>query len=333
MRQAGTIATRQDAQRFANYLLTLGIGTKVDGAGDAWGIWILDENQVPRARQELDQFEREPQDARYRDAEHAAKIARREASEKLRKARKNHIDMRNEWAKPWRRRPVTIALIAVSVAVFLGVLDAFGIGDRWLYFSEVPAGAPEITHGQVWRIVTPIIMHGSILHLLFNMWWLYDLGTLIERGIGSLRYLLLVLIVAAISNSTQFVAQGPFFVGMSGVVYGLFGYSWIQSRYTSKGYVVTDQDTMWLMGWFVLCATGLVGYIANAQHALGLTFGLLAGMPAYVAFRRSSARPAFEEGSWADLNIRGFQRFKRLYYDPYVPLWFVALAVVVTFVG
>ena len=111
----------------------------------------------------------------------------------------------------------------------------------------------------------------------------------------------------------QLELTGPMFGGMSGVVYGLFGYSWIQSRYTSKGYVVTDQDTMWLMGWFVLCATGLVGHIANAQHALGLAFGLLAGMPAYVAFRRSSAKPAFEEGSWADLNIRGFQRFKRLY--------------------
>jgi GlpG protein len=127
--------------------------------------------------------------------------------------------------------------------------------------------------------------------------------------------------------------SGPLFGGMSGVVYGLFGFTWMQARYASKGYSLTDQDTMWIMGWFVLCATGLVGHIANAQHALGLVFGLLAGMPAYVAFRRSSSDVTFEEGSWADLNIRGFRRFKRVYFDPYVPLWFVGLAVVVLLVG
>ena len=117
----------------------------------------------------------------------------------------------------------------------------------------------------------------------------------------------------------QFELSGPLFGGMSGVVYGLFGFTWMQARYASRGYALNDQDTLWIMGWFVLCATGLVGRIANAQHALGLVFGLLAGMPAYVAFRRSSAALTFEKGSWADLNIRGFQRFRRAWFDPYVP--------------
>ena len=117
---------------------------------------------------------------------------------------------------------------------------------------------------------------------------------------------------------------------MSGVVYGLFGFTWMQARYASRGYAVANQDTMLIMGWFVLCATGLVGHVANAQHALGLVFGLLAGTPAYVSFRRSSTTVKFETGSWADLNIRGFQR---VYFEPYVPLWFVGLAVVVLFLG
>jgi hypothetical protein len=90
---------------------------------------------------------------------------------------------------------------------------------------------------------------------------------------------------------------------------------------------------MWIMGWFILCATGLVGHVANAQHALGLAFGLLAGTPAYLSFRRSSANVSFETGSWADLNIQGFQRFQRLYFEPYVPLWFLGLAVAVLFLG
>ena len=47
------------------------------------------------------------------------------------------------------------------------------------------------------------------------------------------------------------------------------------------------------------------------------------------AFRRSTASLQFTEGSWADLNIRGFDRFRRLYFEPYVPLWFMALAAAV----
>jgi hypothetical protein len=103
MRQAGTISNKHDADRFANYLLTLGISSKVDRADDAWAIWIHDENQVPRSRQELDLFEREPNDPRYEAAEHEAKIARRQAAAKAKQAKKNYVDLRNEWASPWRR--------------------------------------------------------------------------------------------------------------------------------------------------------------------------------------------------------------------------------------
>src|SRR5262245_44555286 len=119
MRQAGTIDTQQDAQRFVDYLLTLGIQAKMDRAADRWAVWILDENFVSRSKQELDQFRSAPDDERYRTAEHSAKLARREAAEKEQKARRNYVDMRNEWANPWRRRPVTLVMVIVSVALAL----------------------------------------------------------------------------------------------------------------------------------------------------------------------------------------------------------------------
>ena len=64
-----------------------------------------------------------------------------------------------------------------------------------------------------------------------------------------------------------------------------------------------------------------------------LVGGLAAGMPAYLEFRRSSAGVGFEEGSWADLNIHGFERFRRRYFEPYVPLWFMGLAAGVLWLG
>jgi GlpG protein len=284
MRQAGTIATKQDAERFANYLLSLGITSKVDPAGDAWAIWIHDENELSRSRQELEQFEREPQDPRYQEAEHAAKVARREAAEKLRQARKNYVDMRNEWASPWRRRPVTVALIAASVLLHVHV---FGDLESYLYISNVKGSMPEVASGQIWRLVTPIFIHVNLLHLVFNMYMLYDLGTLIERRLGSLAFALLVVAIAIPSNYAQFAAVGPNFGGMSGVVYGLFGYAWVRGRLDpTSGLYLHPNVVFWLMAWFAFCLVARDLNVANYAHGGGLVVGGTLGYLATLMPRR-----------------------------------------------
>jgi rhomboid protease GlpG len=281
MRQAGTITTKRDAERFANYLLSLGISSKIEPANGEWAVWIHDENQIPRSKQELEQFQREPEDRRYADAEHAARQARREATEKKRQAERNFIDMRNEWASPWRRRPVTMALIIFSVLVFLGVMP---VGDFYISTSR---SWTEVENGEVWRLVTPIFLHFGILHILFNMYWLYDLGTMIERRLGSILYLLLILAIAVPSNVGQFVVTGPAFGGMSGVVFGLFGYAWVRGRMEpASGLFVRPDVAFWMFGWFVLCLTGLVGNVANWAHGVGLAVGAVLGYLAYLAKTR-----------------------------------------------
>jgi GlpG protein len=233
---------------------------------------------------------------------------------------------------------LTLGLIVLSVAVSVvsKMGDATSPALRPLFVVPIsPDGyyLAQIDWTQPWRLLTPMLIHFGLFHLAFNMLWLYRLGSQIERLDGTRALLGLVVLTQVPGAWVQFEISGPLFGGMSGVVYGLFGFTWMQARYASNGHALTDQDTMWIMGWFVLCATGLVGHIANAQHALGLVFGLLAGMPAYLTFRRSSSNVRFDEGSWADLNIQGFDRFKRMYFEPYVPLWFVGLAVVVLLFG
>ncbi len=270
MRQAGTLSSKQDAERFANYLLTLDISSKVEPAGDQWAIWIHDENQIPRSKQELEQFQRQPQDERYRAAERAAKLARREAAEKLRQAQKNYIDMRNEWANPWRRRPLTLLMIAFCVLVASNLIVLNPVD---LLFSM-----PRIAEGQIWRLITPIFLHANLLHLLFNMWWLYDLGTIIERHLGSLRYAALVLVIALVSNYGQFLVSGPNFVGMSGVVYGLFGYAWVRGRFDpASGMYLRPDVVFWMMAWLVFCMINTSLHVANTAHGAGLAAGALLG--------------------------------------------------------
>lgn len=273
MRQAGTLITQQDAERFANYLLSLGISSKVEPAADAWAIWVHDENQIPRSKQELEQFQREPADRRYTDAEQAARQVRREEAERVRQAQKNYVDMRNEWASPWRRRPVTIALIAASVLVYMGVIEA--------PLDELAFSMPGIKEGQVWRLVTPIFLHFGLAHILFNMWWLYDLGTLIERRLNPPLFALLVLAIAVPSNLAQYEMSLPnsVFGGMSGVVYGLFGYAWVRGRLDPTcGLYLRPDVAFWMMAWFALCVSGAIGNVANWAHGAGLAAGALLGV-------------------------------------------------------
>lgn len=298
------------------------------------GVWIINESDLEAATELAERYSGTPSDASRAEANRIRK--QREAA-----GRPVRIPGASG-GRLARGGPVgqaTLGLIVLSVAVSL--LSEMGRNSsspvlRALFVVPIsPDGyyLPRIDWMQPWRLLTPMLIHFGLLHLAFNMLWLYRLGSQIEHLGGTRVFLGLVALTQIPGAVVQFAASGPLFGGMSGVVYGLFGFTWMQARYASKGYSLSDQDTMWIMGWFVLCATGFVGHIANAQHALGLVFGLLAGMPAYVAFRRSSSGLTFEEGSWADLNIRGFQRFKRVYFQPYVPLWFVGLAVVVLFVG
>lgn len=274
MRQAGTLPSKPDAERFANYLLSLGISAKVEAANGHWAIWVHDENQIARSRQELDEFQRQPNDPRYREAQRAADQVRRQAAEKQRQAQRNYVDMRNEWSSPWRRRPVTLALIAASIAVYFDIVE---LPQPILYFS-----LPEIASGEAWRLISPIFLHYSPLHILFNMWMLYDLGTVVERKLGTWRYLLLILAIAIPSNFGQYFATGPGFGGMSGVVYGLFGYAWVRGRLEpTSGLYLRNDVAVWMIGWFVLCAVGAISNVANWAHGVGLAAGALLGAAPY----------------------------------------------------
>ena len=104
-------------------------------------------------------------------------------------------------------------------------------------------------------------MHASILgfgilHIPFNMFWLRDLGTLIEVRHRSRAFLALVIAIAIGSNLLQYAVKGPFFVGMSGVVYGLLGYIWVQGKMNPAfGFELNSQTLMFMM----ISVAGLYG--------------------------------------------------------------------------
>ena len=107
------------------------------------------------------------------------------------------------------------------------------------------------------------------------MWWLYDLGSQLEKKKVHKFLLTFIFILAVCSNLSQFLYSGPNFGGMSGVIYGLFGYVWIKTKLDpADGFRLDPAVAMIMFGFFFLCFTGVFGNIANLAHAGGLLVGI-----------------------------------------------------------
>lgn len=177
--------------------------------------------------------------------------------------------------------PVTAALIAISVLVAL--LSGLGASKAVLaplYIADPHSyGFQSILSGQIWRLITPIFIHYGILHIVFNMMWLWDLGLVIELRKGHLFLLGFIFVVGIASNLAQFILSGsPYFGGMSGVVYGLLGYIWIHGRRNPRfGVTLHKPIVVMMLAWFVLCWFGIFGPIANWAHTAGLVMGMALG--------------------------------------------------------
>lgn len=176
-----------------------------------------------------------------------------------------------------RLRASTVTMVLIACSIGMAILSGLGNSREALApFLFVGAhGFGDVLDGQVWRLVTPIFIHFGPLHLLFNMMWLWDLGPAIERRNGSSFLLGFVALVGVTSNLGQYVmTHHPLFGGMSGVVYGLLGYIWIQGRMNPRfGLMLTPQTVYMMLVWFVLCWVGVLGAIANWAHTLGLLAG------------------------------------------------------------
>jgi GlpG protein len=291
MRHIGSIADEIEAKRFGDYLLSAGMKNSIEQGAGGWAVWVEHDDHLDAAKAELDAFRANPTDPKYDGATRKAERIRSDEEKKQERLRKRFHDVRTSWGagRQWTQ-PVTIALILISLLV----AAATNVGSNQtgpaaqalrIQKSEVDPetgytvyelGLTDVRRGQVWRLVTPIFIHYGALHLIFNMFWLFDLGSQIERVRGSWFMLGLVIASAAISNLAEYLWSGPSFGGMSGVVYALFGYVWIKGKYEPHlGLGVSQQTVLIMMAWLVLCMIGLIGNVANAAHVVGLIVGVL----------------------------------------------------------
>jgi membrane associated rhomboid family serine protease/TPR repeat protein len=139
--------------------------------------------------------------------------------------------------------------------------------------------------------ITSIFPHVGILHLIFNVYWLWVFGTLIEEVYGHVKTVALVLLFAIVPNALEyaFSAGG---VGLSGVGYGLFGLLWILSKRDERFRDAIDQRTIRLFViWFFFCILATVTnlmLIGNIAHGAGAVLGILTGFAITMPERRAT---------------------------------------------
>lgn len=328
MRRIGSLSDPQLAQQFADYLLTKQIHCNVQTDRDEStsearesDLWIRDEEFVEQAKQELNEFLANPSDAKYQASEQASEL--RKAQQREDQRRKSlHTQYRGRPVGgaggvlnglPLRQKgnPCVIAIIAICVIASL----ATGFGRRpkdsnaavtgqlstqqKIYYEMLMVNPIDyyvtndafysIKQGQVWRLLTPALLHGGPLHLAFNMMMIFVLGTLIERLHGSIFLLAVFVVTAVVGQFVQAIlppeevlpavlsglAGTPIAVGASGAALGLFGYLWIRPQLSASYPIhLHPNNVLFILGYVVFCVFFMNG-IANGAHIGGLLAGML----------------------------------------------------------
>jgi GlpG protein len=296
MRAVGHLPDETRARRLSDYLAVQGIANQVEPDDHGrWTLWIHEDDQVARGQELLAEFLEQPDDRRYHKAATSARKLRESEQQEEKAWQKRLFDRRSLWRGVqagigWLTASLVAGCIAVALVECLQGPDSPLI--RALYMTEITEadgrfyytqGLPEIHAGQLWRLITPVFVHLGVLHLVFNMLWLVNLGSLLENRQSAGRLAVKVAILAVVSNLGQYYVSGPAFGGMSGVVYGLFGYIWLRSKLDARsGFYIDPTSVTIMVVWFFVCLTGAVGPVANMAHAAGLGLGLVWG---YLATR------------------------------------------------
>jgi rhomboid protease GluP len=170
----------------------------------------------------------------------------------------------------------TYILIGLTILIYLLQL----LGQQFNFDIVTSLGiknGPLIRAGEVWRLVTPVFLHGSLLHIGFNMYALFIFGRGIEARFGHLRFLLLYFLSAFAGNVLSFVLTPSASLGASTAVFGLLaaeGVFLFQNRE-----LLREQFRRAMMNIFYMAAINLFfGFTTAGVDNWGHIGGLLGGV-------------------------------------------------------
>jgi membrane associated rhomboid family serine protease len=182
---------------------------------------------------------------------------------------------------------LTYVLIAINVIAWVAMLASGapinGVGGT--VYAHGALYGPLVANGEWWRIITAGFLHAGIIHIAFNMYFLYFLGTILEPMIGRLRFAL-IYVVALVGGSFGALLLTPNTptVGASGAVFGLMGAAILAMRARGVDPMQSGLGVTLLLN---LGITFLIPGISKGGHVGGLIAGGLVG---YLLFEVADRR-------------------------------------------
>ncbi|WED21746.1 rhomboid family intramembrane serine protease GlpG [Vibrio sp. JC009] len=255
------------AQAFIDYMASRKIDVDMmPEGGGSFALWLKNAEDQIEAEAELKQFLANPNASKY----HAASW---DMADTRTRRFSYHTPNMMEMIKA-KAGPLTLSVMGLGLVIFF--LQQAGFGDLIFAFLHFPAY--EGQQWQLWRWVSHALLHFSVLHIVFNLLWWWQLGGDIEQRIGSLKLLQIFILSAALSGAGQYWVEDANFGGLSGVVYALMGYIWILGeRAPEKGLVLPKSIVVFMLVWLVLGFVQPYMAIANTAHLIGLLSGLAFG--------------------------------------------------------
>jgi len=261
-----------------NYLLTLGIEAYVvtepvdkNIAQSKQGHTVYcQEDKIDEAKTEFEHFIKNPFDEKYQQAawQHGETVTlSNQDSELLTSFKDNFLA---------HAGIITLLVFAFCWLVFIGSNLGWA-RSLFTLLQFYPSLSLDTLLAEPWRILSPAFLHFSLLHIVFNTMWWWQLGGSIEKTLGKGALLNLLLISAIASNLGQFFVSGANFGGLSGVVYALVGFVWWYGYLApEKGLFLSKPIIVFLLFWLVLGFADLLPVnVANTAHLLGLISGCL----------------------------------------------------------
>ncbi len=195
------------------------------------------------------------------------------------------------------------ALIAINVIAFLAASSGGRFGTSGPVYDNGVLYAFAVADGEWWRIVSAGFLHAGLLHLAFNMYFLYFLGTLLEPSIGKLRFGL-IYFVSLIGGSFGALLltsnPGTGTVGASGAVFGVMGAAMLAMR--ARG-IDPMQSGLGITLVLNLGITFLIPGISIGGHLGGLAAGAIVGYLMFEVAERRRISGALVYGATAVLGI------------------------------
>ncbi|OOF48752.1 rhomboid family intramembrane serine protease [Rodentibacter genomosp. 1] len=166
-------------------------------------------------------------------------------------------------------------ITAICLVVYL--LQQIGFEENLMEIFHYPVYVDQ--DRELWRYITHSFVHLSNIHIIANLSWFWLFGGMIERHFGGMKLFLIFLFSAIVSGVIQNYFSGPYFFGLSGVVYAILGYVFIVDKLNANIFELPKGFFMMLL---VGLAFGFVSplfdiHLGNAAHISGLIIGLVWG--------------------------------------------------------